>query len=157
MGGDTMDKNVISDSVLITNTLKDALKIVSKEQQNSATNHLAGLSYQGLSIKSVIDNIVKKNITQWAKMTDSLPSHLYNFVRKAIQSQLPTLANLVRWGKKSSNLCPLCNTTQTNKHVLSNCSNPDVLDRYLERHNNILALLGNWFKSNLKKRFRTLC
>ena len=83
-------------------------------------------------------------------MADSLPSHLYNFVRKAIQSQLPTLANLVRWGKKSSNLCPLCNTTQTNKHVLSNCSNPDVLDRYLERHNRILTALGNWFNSNLK-------
>ena len=148
-----MNKNIIPDSLLISNTLKDALKIVSKDQQNSASNHLAGLPYQGLSIKSVIDNIEKKNITQWAKMTESLPGHLYNFVRKAIQSQLPTLANLVRWGKMSSNLCPLCNSTQTNKHVLSNCSNPGVLDRYLGRHNMVLTLLGNWFKSILKNGF----
>ena len=49
-----------------SNTLKDALKIVSKDQQNSASIHLAGLPYQGLSIKSVIVNIAKKNITQWA-------------------------------------------------------------------------------------------
>ena len=33
---------------------------------------------------------------------------------------------------------------------MSKFTNPDVLDRYLERHNNILALLGHWFKSNLK-------
>ena len=58
--GDTMNKNIIPDSLLISNTLKDALKIVSKDQQNSASSHLAGLPYQGLSIKSVIDNIAKK-------------------------------------------------------------------------------------------------
>ena len=61
--GDTINKNIIPDSLLISNTLKDALKIVSKDQQNSASNHLAGLPYQGLSIKSLIDNIAKNNIT----------------------------------------------------------------------------------------------
>ena len=147
---DTNDKNIVTDSSLLIKCLKDSLKIVTKEQKNVATNHLVGLAYQGLSIKSVTENILKKNIILWAKMTESLPSHLFNFVRKAIQSQLPTLANLVRWGKQSLNLCPRCNASQTNKHVLSNCSHPDVLKRYLERHNKILALLANWFSSKIK-------
>ena len=83
-------------------------------------------------------------------MTESLPGYLYNFVRKAIQSQLPTLANLVRWGKLASNQCPLCHASQTNKHVLSNCSNPSALKRYLDRHNKILALLANWFTAKME-------
>ena len=82
-------------------------------------------------------------------MTDSLPGYLFNFTRKAIQSQLPTLGNLVRWGRASSNLCPLCGAVQSNKHVLSNCSNPDALKRYTSRHNRILELLAAWFASKM--------
>jgi hypothetical protein len=151
---DTNDKNIASDSLLMASNLKQALKIVSKDQKNLASNHFIGLAYQGLSIKAVTENLSQKHIEWWAKMTESLPGYLYNFVRKAIQSQLPTLANLVRWGKRSINLCPLCNTTQTNKHVLSNCSNPDVLNRYLERHNKILNLLADFFKSNLSNGYK---
>jgi Reverse transcriptase (RNA-dependent DNA polymerase) len=146
---DTNGKNIISDSSLMINTLKDALKIISKDQKNLAVNHLIGLAYQGLSLKVVTEHLPKKSINQWAQMAELLPGYLYNFVRKAIQSQLPTLANLVRWGKVSSNVCPLCNASQTNKHVLSNCGNPDVLKRYLDRHNKILSLLASWFKSKL--------
>ena len=102
-----VEKNINSDSLLLVNSLKDALKIVSNDQKNLAANHLVGLSYQGLSLKVVTECLLKKTINLWAKITESLPSHLYNFVRKATQSQLPTLANLVRWGKTSSNLCPL--------------------------------------------------
>jgi len=146
---DTNGKNIQTDSLLTTRTLKEALNIVSKEQKKLATNHLTSLSYQGLCIKAVTENIPGRKINLWAKMSESLTSHIYNFVRKAIQSQLPTLSNLVRWGRESVNLCPLCNVSQTNKHVLSNCSHTDVLKRYLDRHNTILTLLANWFKSKI--------
>ena len=87
-----------------------------------------------------------------AKMINSLPSSLFNFSRKAIQSQLPTLANLVRWGRASSNLCPLCGAVQSNKHVLSNCSHPDALLKFTSRHNKILDLLAAWFSSKLNSK-----
>ena len=111
--------------------------------------HLTGLPYQGKSIKILTENLPKNIIADWTKITYFLPGFLFNFTRKALQSQLPTLANLVRWGRASSNLCPLCNAVQSNKHVLSNCSHPHALSRYTNRHNKILELLAAWFSTSL--------
>jgi hypothetical protein len=111
--------------------------------------HLTGLPYQGKSVKIVTENLPVITINSWSKMINSLPGFLFNFTRKAIQSQLPTLANLVRWGRASSNLCPLCGAVQSNKHVLSNCGNPNVLARFTNRHNKILDKLAAWFTSKL--------
>src|SRR6188768_2307530 len=58
--------------------------------------------------------------------------------------QTKNCKKLSRWGKVVSSLCPLCNVEQTNKHVLSNCSSTVVLDRYTQRHNEILAILVRW-------------
>ena len=76
---------------------------------------------------------------------------LFDFVRKALLNQLPTKANLMRWGRSTSNLCPLCNAVQSNKHVLSNCSNAVVLKRYTERHNKILSILATWLLTKIDK------
>ena len=72
---------------------------------------------------------------------------MFCFVRKSLQQQLPTLANLLRWGKALSASCPLCNQLQTNKHVLSNCSSISALHRYKLRHDAILLIICNWIKS----------
>lgn len=146
---DTSVKNVNSDSLLLSNSTFDAQKILSKTQKEEAVLHLTGLPYQGKSIKILTENLSVKTISNWSKMTNSLPGFLFNFTRKAIQSQLPTLANLARWGRASSNLCPLCSAVQSNKHVLSNCSHPDALLRFTNRHNKILDLLASWFSSKL--------
>ena len=50
------------------------------------------------------------------------------------------------WGCAGTDLCPRCGQVQSNKHVLSNCSCPDVLARYLDRHNRLLKLIANWIK-----------
>src|SRR5579872_5570302 len=49
------------------------------------------------------------------------------------------------------NPCHLCNKNapQTNKHVLSNRSAPVALQRYTKRHDDILNILVNWFKTVL--------
>src|ERR1700743_3193768 len=52
-------------------------------------------------------------------------------------------------GRKSSNLCPLCGSVQTNTHVLSNCSHPSALTRFTNRHNKILVMLADWLSSKL--------
>ena len=94
-----------------------------------------------------------KVIKDWSKAVNKLPGFLFNFVFKALQSQLPTLANMLRWGKSSTNNCPLCEQPQTNKHVLSNCSNPDALNRYSYRHDKILSIIANWFNSKISKEY----
>ena len=66
-----------------------------------------------------------------------------------MQQQLPTLSNLVKWGKATNNQCPLCSLPQTNKHVLSNCSNNNVLTRFTTRHDKILEIIANWFLSKI--------
>ena len=80
---------------------------------------------------------------------DSLPTHLFNFARKALLQVLPTAANLKRWNRIQDPSCPLCacGQAQTNKHVLSNCGNAAALRRYTVRHNDILQPLISWLAS----------
>lgn len=40
---------------------------------------------------------------------------------------------------------------QSNRHVLSNCNNATVLQRYTGRHNKILSLLATWWQSTLDR------
>ena len=88
-------------------------------------------------------------ISRWTKVLDELVTPLYNFARKAIIQQLPTAANLVRWGRSQDPLCSLCqNFSQTNKHVLSNCGS--ALDRYKKRHDEILKILADWITHHIK-------
>ena len=86
----------------------------------------------------------KAAVEQWSRTLESLPDYLFRFVRKAFQQQLPTASNLKRWKRIDDPNCPLCQkkSLQTNKHVLSNC--PAALNRYLERHNNILFIIAKW-------------
>jgi hypothetical protein len=135
----------------LQNDKNRATKILSRQQEANAVNHVSELPYQGKITKTVLENCPDDVILNWTSTVNSLPGFLFNFVRKAMQLQLPTLSNLMRWGRGSSNLCPLCNKVQTNKHVLSNCSHPDVLKRYTTRHNNILELLAHWFRENVNR------
>ena len=104
---------------------------------------------QGRSISSIIENLFKTAISRWTRELDKLAAPLVNFVRKALVQQLPTVANLVQWGKSQDPLGLLCkNASQTNKHVLSNCV--AALDRYTELHDAILGILANWISNNTK-------
>jgi hypothetical protein len=145
------NKNVNADSLLLQNDKNKAAKILSRQQEDTAANHVSELPYQGKVTKTVLENCSEDMVLNWSSTINSLPGFLFNFVRKAMQLQLPTLANLMRWGRGSSNLCTLCNSIQTNKHVLSNCNHPDVLKRYTTRHNKILELLAHWFTDNVNK------
>ena len=147
----TNKENVRADSLLIKDPYTVALHKLSEEQTGEATNHILSLKIQGLATKAVMESISPKNIKRWHQMTLTLPGFLFNFIRKALQSQLPTMANLNRWGRADTNLCPLCNNIQTNKHVFSNCSNAVSLKRYTERHNKILYLLACWIQEKMDR------
>ena len=78
-----------------------------------------------------------------------MPQYIFGFARKALIQQLPTAYNLHRWKKIDSPMCKLCNSDKvlSNKHVLNNCSDAKALERYSQRHDNILSLLANWIWS----------
>ena len=147
------NNNINCDSMLMTHSVNQAKKLLKKSHTCAAENHFLNLPYQGKSAKIITETIPSKLIKEWSKHIERLPGYLFNFVRKAMQSQLPTLGNLTRWGKAASNLCPLCGQIQSNKHVLSNCSNKNVLTRYVDRHNAVLKILATWFKSKLSAEF----
>jgi len=106
---------------------------------------------------SVINCLSSFEINRWSKTIEKLRDRLFKFCRKAFIQQLPTNANLKRWGKSISDACNLCNAYQSNKHVLSNCSSPVALDRHSSRHNSILTLLANWLSRSLDSTVFTLC
>jgi len=93
----------------------------------------------------------------WKQVLDSLPEHVFNFTRKAMMNQLPTLHNLKLWNCSPSNLCPKCGVDQTNKHVLSNCSSPNALAQYTKRHNTVLELIAKWIVPHMKPNQTLFC
>ena len=149
---DTSNQHVIVDELLVSHdSLSAATMALKLDQQRIATNHLFGLQLQGAIPKYVSENTEKKSIETWATTLDNLPSHLFNFARKALLQVLPTAANLKRWNRVQDATCSLCASgkVQTNKHVLSNCGSPTALRRYTVRHNEMLCLIINWLRSCL--------
>ena len=92
----------------------------------------------------------KSKVNVYLKTTELVnQQNILVFKLIIIQNQLPTNNNLKRWGRSPTNLCPLCNNIQSNKHVLSNCSTPSVLQRYTHRHNAVLLILVEWLRSSI--------
>src|SRR6267154_693636 len=129
---------------------KKANTILHDFQAKESLTHFLGLKSQRVMAKVVSETVLPQNIQLWKQVRDSLPEHVFNFARKAMMSQLPTLHNLKLWNFSSTNLYPKCGVDQTNKHVLSNCSSPDALARYTDRHNRILELIARWIVPQLK-------
>ena len=137
------------DSLLNTNeNIRTAMTSMKSRQENEAVTHLFSLSIQGMSIKTVTENIQKTTVSIWSEVLNSLPQYLFNFPRKALLQQLPTAGNLYRWKKVDSPNCGLCKSgEQSNKHVLSHCSATCSLTRYTSRHDKILDILAQWLTS----------
>jgi len=143
-------QNILVDSLLDASNIKQASGTLKKNQNKDSLDHFLGLKSQGLSTKVISETVLPKNIQIWKQVLDSLPEHVFKFTRKAMMSQLPTLHNLKLWNCSPTNQCPKCGLDQTNKHVLSNCSSPDVLACYTDRHNTVLELIAKWIVPHLK-------
>jgi hypothetical protein len=141
--------NQSSDNRLICMDYHTASKQLMKEQSSASLTHFLGLASQGLASKTIGNALPANIINSWMEAIEKLPTFIFNFTRKAMTNQLPTLKNLQIWGRSPTDICPKCGRSQTNKHVLSNCSAPEALSRYLDRHNKILRLLVNWIRNML--------
>lgn len=145
---ETAAKNVNSDAVLIaSDSFNSASHVVKAESISLAFGHVIALPMQGVSIKSITENLTANQISAWSKEINNLPAVLFNFVRKSLMQQLATNGNLRRWGRITDGSCPLCKNVQTNKHVLSNCNAASALERYKVRHNAVLRILCQWINN----------
>src|SRR6267154_2105157 len=149
--------NILVDSLLENRDLKKASTSLRDTQAKESLDHFLGLKFQGVMAKVVNETVLPKHVQLWKQSVDSLPEHVVNFARKAMMRQLPTLHNLKLWNCSPTNLCPKCGVDQTNKHVLSNCSSPDALARYTDRHNRILELIARWIVPQLKSNQSLYC
>ena len=148
---DSSAKFVRMDSMLHDHTpIHISSKTMTSAQTSEAEKHFLGLEIQGVATRSILENISAINIKIWNEALESFPQFLFQFARKTLQQQLPTAANLARWKKISDAACHMCSGSkpQTNKHLLSNCSNPLMLDQYLQRHNEILKVISSWIDLN---------
>lgn len=136
----------IDNALNSADSLKAAKIDIENKRMGTYCSHVEALQGQGLLIKSIKKHITASQVCRWSKSLENLSASLYKFTRKYLIQQLPTNSNLFRWGKIKSQLCPLCQANQTNKHVLSNCSSVAALDRYTKRHNKILTLIVNSLK-----------
>ena len=134
-----------------------ASTLLRDSQAKESLGHILGLQSQEVMAKTVNEIVLSKNIQLWKQAMDSLPEHVFNFARNAMMNQLPTFHNLKIWNCSPTNLCPRCGLDQTNKHVLSNCSSPDALARYTDRHNNILERIAKWIVPQLKSTHSLYC
>lgn len=146
---ETSSKNIPTDSLLNNSSYLDARRTLNQQSISHSLNHVNRLEVQGPSITAINSELKKQEIKRWSNFTRTLPESSFKFVRKALQQQLATAANMKRWGRSVNNLCTLCQAIQTNKHVLSNCSAPGPLSRYSVRHNNILTILIEYLISVL--------
>ena len=145
-------KNVPLDSFINANSgnCDQAKKALQNARQVIDWKHINSLQLQGVLIRCVTDSLSKASIRKWSSQLSNVATPVFRFVRKALQQQLPTAANLVRWGKSTNAACALCTGLQTNKHVLSNCKSPVALERYTLRHNHVLHIVAKWLLSLLK-------
>jgi hypothetical protein len=146
-------KNKETDDFLCNNTsIGKALKSLKSEIQNKSLNHLLLLPMQGSMSKAIIQSFKTVEIKRWNKRLDRSASCIFNFGRKALLQILPTNATLHRWNRAPDPFCPLCmkngkSISQTNWHVLSSCGSVSSLERYTQRHNEVLALIVDWLRT----------
>ena len=97
--------------------------------------HIKSLTVQG---KTLALAAAEQCDLSWQSYMFGLKQGTLKFITNATIDTLPTQANLKRWKKSTSDLCPLCRGRQTTNHVLNICKVGLDTGRWTWRHNNIV-------------------
>lgn len=91
------------------------------------------------------------NIT-WKSFLWNLPRNVAKFALNASLNTLPSADNLKRWGKRTSDLCKICNGLgkQTLRHILSACPIALEQGRLTFRHDSVLSSIFDFIHPSLK-------
>ena len=99
------------------------------------------LKEQNVIIKHIVSVCNAKVINMWQVLLGRLPNNIVCFIRKGLIFCLPNKSNLFRWKITNDNKCSMCQSTETQLHIMLNCSR--YLDRYKWRHDSILKTILN--------------
>lgn len=97
--------------------------------------HVQSLAVQGRFLELLA---LESSCVHWRSIVFNLPERVCKFLVNSVTDTLNTRANLLRWGKSSTNKCSHCKNKETLNHVLNCCKNFLDQGRYTWRHNNIL-------------------
>ena len=95
----------------------------------------------------------EESCVTWKSYLWDIPQGVLKFAMNAGINTLPTLDNLKRWGKRTSDRCPLCGNIQTLAHVLSNCATFLDQGRFTWRHDSILMSIIDIVRPKIRDGF----
>ena len=128
---------------------KEVQKRIQDDVDGYWRDKIRGLLMQGDFLSLLVE---EENSVTWKSFIWSVPRGVARFAINAGLNTLPTADNLVRWGKRTSDICSVCssNQKQTLHHVLSNCSTALEQGRYTWRHNSVLRTIFNFVRDGLR-------
>ena len=147
----TVQKHIEEDRLLDNREKTVANRLLRKETAVEIMRNLEGLKEQNTIMKQLKVFCTGKVISQWNEIAEEMTANTYKFARKALIFSLPINTNLKRWKKIDNDKCPLCNTKQTQLHVLSNCVKAVNDGRYTWRHDSILYTIMYYVKQLVEK------
>ena len=119
----------------------EAVSKAKEIQYGRSLQCLDGLQIQATLHKALRDSLPQSELASWSGHIQTITSAISNFARKALIRCLPTNSNLHRWDRSKSESCPHCGASETEKHILNNCSVAATEGRYTWRHNAVLRYL----------------
>ena len=110
---------------------------------------IRSLVMQGNFVSLLIEE--DTNVT-WKSYLWSLPRGIAKFAINSSLDTLPSGDNLKRWGKRVSDVCPMCGggSKQTLNHILSSCSSALNQGRFTWRHDSVLKTLHAFVGNRLR-------
>ena len=123
-------------------TIKEAVKsAVRSDKTNSIYEKCKTLIQQGSFLEM---SLLEKTDAAWKSYIFQLPQGSMKWILNSAIDTLPTLANLKKWGKVSSDKCKLCKRWQQSlPHILNGCKVALNDSRYTWRHNGVLNFLSS--------------
>jgi len=84
----------------------------------------------------------------WKSYVYNVPKGTMKFILNASINTLPTLSNLMQWGKTSTDKCPHCSQRETLFHILNGCKTALDQGRYTWRHDSLVNYLYKFSKTS---------
>jgi len=136
-------------ALLTLTTTKAATKSAKSIQVGRQLQKLGNLQIQSILMQALRDALPSTELASWSSHISLITTAISNFSRKALLRCLPTNSNLHRWDRSKPESCPQCGESETEKHVLNNCSASAVEGRYTWRHNAVLRFLVDYIATHL--------
>ena len=120
-----------------------------KLQLTRLTDKLDSLQVQAQLMQALKKALPGSELESWSNYISSMTPQIATFARKALIRCLSTNSNLYRWNRSATDSCPLCQTLETENHIMNNCSVAAQQGRYTWRHNAVLKRLAATIKNLL--------